>query len=378
MSQTRIILLALLTSTFLLGASGCGKMKGVSMGITKQEFGKTSEGKAADLYTLTNANGVQVKITNFGGNVVSIVVPDKKGRMGDVVLGYDSLKGYEANPTYFGSIIGRYGNRIANGRFTIGGRTVQLPQNDGSNYLHGNFHKVLWQAKAIEGKDSVSLELTYVSPDGEFGFPGDLSATVIYSLNNRNELRMDYAAVTNKETVVNLTNHSYFNLAGEGTGDILEHRLQIFADRMTPVNNKLIPTGELKAVAGTPFDFTTPHAVGERIGQKDEQLAFGKGYDHNFVLNRQGGELFLAARVEEPTSGRILEVLTTEPGIQFYCGNFLDGIRGKGGKPYHFRTGLCLETQHYPDSPNQPSFPSTVLKPGEEYKTTTVYKFSVK
>jgi aldose 1-epimerase len=348
------------------------------MGIQKQAFGRLADGKEADLYTLTNAKGMEVKITNFGGNVVSVLAPDKNGKTADVVMGYDSLKGYEANPTFFGSIIGRYANRIAGGSFKLEGKTVRLPQNDGSNYLHGNFHKALWQAREIPGTDSVGLELKYDSPDGELGFPGSLAATVVYTLNNQNELRIDYTATTDKATVVNLTNHSYFNLAGEGSGDILGHELRIFADQMTPVNDKLIPTGELKAVVGTPFDFTSSHAIGERIGEKNQQLEFGKGYDHNFVLNPQGQGLFLAARAEEPASGRVLEVLTTEPGIQFYCGNFLDGIKGKGGKAYNYRTGFCLETQHFPDSPNQPSFPSTTLKPGEEYKTTTVYKFSVK
>jgi aldose 1-epimerase len=362
----------------IAGITGCNMKKGARMGIQKQAFGTTADGKQADLYTLTNTKGMVVKITNFGGNIVSILAPDKNGVMADVVFGYDSLKGYEANPTFFGSTIGRYANRIAGGKFKLEGKAVQLPQNDGSNYLHGNYHKVLWQAKEIPGKDSVGLELKYDSPDGELGFPGNLSATVVFTLNNNDELRMDYSATTDNATVINLTNHSYFSLAGDASGDILGHVLEIFADRMTPVNKNLIPTGKLAKVAGTPFDFTMPHTVGERIGEKDQQLEFGRGYDHNFVLNRTGEGLFLAARAQEPASGRVLEVLTTEPGIQFYCGNFLDGLKGKGGKAYNYRTALCLETQHFPDSPNQPSFPTTILKPGEEYKTTTVYKFSVK
>jgi aldose 1-epimerase len=378
MKRNRVTAKLLVISLSILGVSGCSMKKGASMGIGKQDFGKRADGSAVNLYTLTNANGVQVKITNFGGNVVSILVPDKNGKLGDVVFGFDSLKGYEENPAFFGSTIGRYANRIAMGKFKLGGKTVQLPQNDGQNYLHGNFHKVLWQAKEIQGQDSVGLELSYLSKDGELGFPGNLTVTVVYSLNNKNELRFDYSAVTDQETVINLTNHSYFNLAGEGSGDILGHELTIFADKMTPVNKNLIPTGVLKDVKGTPFDFTGAHAVGERIEVKDEQLLFGKGYDHNFVLNRQGPGMFLAASVAEPASGRVLEVLTTEPGIQFYCGNFLNGIIGKGGKAYNYRTGFCLETQHFPDSPNQPNFPTTVLKPGEQYKTTTIYKFSVK
>jgi aldose 1-epimerase len=378
MRHVHSAVVASLACMIIAGITGCNMKKGALMGIQKQAFGRAADGKEADLYTLTNAKGMEVKITNFGGDVVSILALDKNGKKADVVLGYDSLKGYETNPTFFGSLIGRYANRIAGGTFKLEGKTVKLPQNDGQNYLHGNFHKALWQAREILGGDSVGLELKYQSPDGELGFPGSLSATVVYTLNNQNELRMDYSATTDKATVINLTNHSYFNLAGEGVGDILGHTLQIFADKMTPVNKNLIPTGELKAVAGTPFDFTQPHVIGERIGEKDQQLEFGRGYDHNFVLNRQGQGLILAARAEEPASGRVLEVLTTEPGIQFYCGNFLDGLKGKGGKAYNFRTGFCLETQHFPDSPNQPSFPSTTLKPGETYKTTTLYKFSAK
>ncbi len=378
MRHVHSAVVALSACILIAGITGCNMKKGAVMGVQKQAFGTTADGKQADLYTLTNTKGMVVKITNFGGNIVSILAPDKNGVMADVVFGYDSLKGYESNPTFFGSTIGRYANRIAGGKFKLEGKTVQLPQNDGSNYLHGNYHKVLWQAKEIQGRDSVGLELKYDSPDGEMGFPGNLSATVVFTLNNNNELRMDYSATTDKATVINLTNHSYFNLAGDAEGDILGHLLEIFADRMTPVNKNLIPTGNLAKVAGTPFDFTAPHAVGERIGAKDQQLEFGRGYDHNFILNRTGEGLFLAARAEEPAGGRVLEVLTTEPGIQFYCGNFLDGLKGKGGKAYNYRTALCLETQHFPDSPNQPSFPTTILKPGEEYKTATVYKFSVK
>jgi len=348
------------------------------MGINKHVFGKLADGTSADLFTLTNSKGVQIKITNFGGNVVSILVPDKDGNLEDVVFGFDSLKGYEENPSYFGSIIGRYANRIAMGKFNLGGKIYTLPVNNGPNHLHGTYHKVVWNAKEIQGKDGVGIELSYLSKDGEEGYPGNLSVMVIYTLTNRNDLRIDYSAATDKETVLNLTNHSYFNLAGEGSGDILGHEMEINADKFTPVNETLIPSGELRNVKGTPFDFTTSHSIGERIEQKDEQLVFGRGYDHNFVLNKQGAEPSLAARVTEPNGGRVLEVYTTEPGIQFYCGNFLNGIIGKGGKAYNRRTGFCLETQHFPDSPNQPAFPSTVLKPGEQYKTATIYKFSMK
>lgn len=359
-----------------------GIKAGAKMGIEKQPFGKTEDGTAVDLYTLTNINGVEAKITNYGGTVVSLKVPDRNGKLGDIVLGYDNLEGYLKNNPYFGSIIGRYGNRIAKGKFTLNGVEYTLAQNNGENHLHGGikgFDKVVWNAREVLGENKVGLELTYLSKDGEEGYPGNLSVTVTYTLNNNNELKIDYAATTDKDTVVNLTHHSYFNLAGAGEGDILDHELMINADKFTPVDSGLIPTGELRSVKGTPMDFTQPIAIGARINQRDEQLTLGNGYDHNWVLNITEGYLTLVARVYEPKTGRVMEVFTTEPGMQFYTGNFLDGsITGKDGKVYHQRYGFCLETQHFPDSPNKPEFPSTVLKPGEKYMTTTIYKFSTK
>jgi aldose 1-epimerase len=348
--------------------------------MNKQPFGKTKSGEAVDLYTLANSKGMEVAITSYGGIVVSLKVPDRAGRSADVVLGFDNLDGYLKDPPYFGAIVGRYGNRIAKGRFTLNGREYRLPQNNGENALHGGlrgFDKRVWTARDVSSTAGPALELTYVSKDGEEGYPGTLTTKVVYTLTDNNELKIDYTATTDKDTVVNLTNHSYFNLAGQGEGDILGHLVQLNADRFTPVDAGLIPTGELRPVAGTPFDFRKPAAIGARINNNDEQLKIGRGYDHNFVLNSGGDSLAAAARVTEPKSGRVMEVLTTEPGLQFYTGNFLDGsIRGKGGKTYNQRYGFCMETQHFPDSPNKPSFPSTVLKPGAQYRTTTIYRFS--
>jgi aldose 1-epimerase len=346
--------------------------------LTRADFGKTPDGTPVAIYTLTNAKGVEARVTTYGGRVVSLKVPDRKGAMGDVILGFDSLAGYIDNPgPFFGALIGRYGNRIGGARFTLGGVEYKVDRNDGANSLHGGalgFDKRVWTAKEL---GDGGLELTYLSKDGEEGYPGNLKATATYHLTAANELRIDYAATTDKTTVANLTNHSYFNLRGDG--DILGHILTLNADRFTPVDSGLIPTGELRAVNGTPFDFRKPTAIGVRIEQTDEQLKLGKGYDHNWVLNRNGRRLSLAARVEEPSTGRVLEVSTTEPGIQFYTGNFLDGTaKGKGGKAYGLRSGFCLETQHFPDSPNKPEFPSTVLKPGEKFHSTTVFKFSVR
>jgi aldose 1-epimerase len=344
-----------------------------------EEWGKTPAGEPVELYTLTNSKGAEARIMTYGGVVVSLKMPDRSGKLGDIVNGFDSLAGYvgQPPPPYFGALIGRYGNRIANGKFTLDGVQYTLPQNDGQNSLHGGtrgFDKVLWKAKPLNGE---SLELTYLSKDGEDGYPGNLSVTVIYTLTDKNELKIDYSATTDKDTVVNLTNHSYFNLAGQGVGDVLGHVVTINADRFTPVDEGLIPTGELRKVDGTPFDFRTPRAIGERINAQDEQLTYGKGYDHNWVLNRMGTALQLAAKVTEPKSGRVMEVLTTEPGLQFYTGNQLDGsIHGKGGAVYGKRSAFCMETQHFPNSPNQPNFPSTVLKPGARYHTTTIYRFS--
>lgn len=349
--------------------------------IRKQPFGATAEKKAVDLYTLTNANGVEVGIITYGGIVVSLRVPDRTGKLQEVTLGYDSLEGYLKNNTpYFGALIGRYANRIGNGRFTLGGHEYRLATNSGESHLHGGnrgFDKAVWKPTEVRGHKSVGLKLDYVSADGEEGYPGTLSVTAVYTLTNENELKIDYSATTTKETIVNLTNHAYFNLGGDA--NILKHEVMINADRFTPISEVYIPTGELRSVKGTPMDFTKPMAIGARINQKDEQLMRGNGYDHNFVLNRKDDSLLLAARVEEPASGRVLEVFTTEPGVQFYTGNFLDGtIKGKAGKVYQQRAGFCLETQHFPDSPNKPNFPSTVLKPGQKYATRTIYKFSAK
>ena len=350
--------------------------------IQKQAFGKTPDGTPVELYTFTNARGAEAKIMTYGGIVVSLRVPDRNGKLDDVVLGYDALEGYVKNNPYFGAIIGRYGNRIARGKFTLDGRQYTLAQNNGENHLHGGvkgFDKVVWNASEIRDKNGVGLKLTYLSKDGEEGYPGNLSVTVIYTLTNNNELRIDYAATTDKKTVVNLTHHSYFNLAGQGARDVLGHELMLNADRFTPVDKGLIPTGELRSVRGTPMDFTKPTPIGARIEQQAEQISLGGGYDHNWVLNKSGNAPTLAARVYEPTTGRVMEVYTTELGIQFYSGNFLDGsITGKGGKVYQKRYGFCLETQHFPDSPNKPNFPSTVLNPGQKYTQTTIYRFAAK
>lgn len=350
--------------------------------MKKTAFGKTSGGAPVELYTLSNVHGMKVEIMTYGGAVVSLMAPDRHGQFADVVLGMESVAGYQRQTAFFGALIGRYGNRIGHGQFQLDGETYKLPKNDGDNTLHGGpqgFDKRIWKVHKAQG---AALELTYVSHDGEEGFPGTLTAKVIYTLTARNELKIDYSATTDKDTVVNLTNHSYFNLAGAGGGNILQNQLTLYADRFTPVDAGLIPTGELRAVAGTPFDFTKPTAIGARIGQDDQQLQYAKGYDHNWVINKGNeadGPLTKAAEVYDPASGRVLEVFTTEPGVQFYTGNFLDGtIHGKGGKVYPFRGALCLETQHFPDSPNKPEFPSTELKAGETYNSTTVYRFSAR
>ncbi len=365
----------------VVGLVGCATTGGSSGYIGRQSFGKTADGKAVDLFTLRNAKGSEAQIMSYGGIVTSLKVADKNGKLGDVVLGYDTLDGYLKSTPYFGALIGRYGNRIANGKFTLDGQTCTLPVNNAPNCLHGGlkaFDKVVWEvvrARAT-GKEA-SLELSYLSKDGEEGFPGNLKVTATYTLTEDNALRLDFAATTDKPTVLNLTHHSYFNLAGHG--DVLNHEVTINADKFTAVDANLIPTGELRPVKGTPFDFTTPHAVGERINAGDEQLKLGNGYDHNWVLNKKGGELSFVARVYEPTSGRVMEVFSTEPGTQFYTGNFLDGtLTGKGGWTYQFRNGLCFEPQHFPDSPNHPAFPSAVLRPGQTFKNTIAYKFSVR
>ena len=348
--------------------------------LKTRAFGSTPSGGEVTLYTLANRHGMEADIMNYGGIVVNLKVPDRQGNIADVVLGYDSLDGYLKASPYFGALVGRYGNRIARGRFKLDGVEYTLARNNGENALHGGlkgFDKQLWTARDVSTATEPRLELTYVSRDGEEGYPGNLTAVVTYSVTEANELRIDYSATTDKDTVLNLTNHSYFNLAGQGSGDVLKHQVTIYADRVTPIDKGLIPTGELKPVAGTPFDFRQPHEIGERIAGKDEQLVYGKGYDHNFVLNGGGGSLAPAAKVYDASTGRVMEVLTDQPGLQFYTGNFLDGsITGKGGKVYQQRYAFCMETQHFPDSPNHPEFPSVELKPGERYHTTTVYRFS--
>ena len=349
--------------------------------LGQQPWGTTPDGKSVSLFTLRNSNGMEARITNYGGIVVSLLVPDKDGKLGDVVLGYDSLADYVRSNPYFGCIAGRYANRIAKGLFTLNGVQYHLAVNNGPNHLHGGlkgFDKVVWDAEPAESPDGPSLKLTYLSKDGEEGYPGDLSVTVIYTLTDENELRINYKATTDKPTIVNLTNHSYFNLAGAGKGNILDQLLMINADKFTPIDTTFIPTGELRDVAGTPMDFRKPTAIGARINDDDPQLKAGLGYDHNWVINRTGPGLVLAARAVDPVSGRVLEVRTTEPGIQFYSGNFLDGSNmGKGGNVYNYRDGFCLETQHFPDSPNKPEFPPVVLNPGETYSSETVFRFSV-
>jgi len=370
-----------ITGAILMSTLTAGGATAKSGSTKKSSFGKGPDGEQVDLYTLSNKNGVEAGISTYGGVVVSLKVPDRTGKVGDVVLGYDSVDGYVNDKSYFGAIIGRYGNRIGHAQFTLDGKAYTLAKNNGENTLHGGlkgFNKAVWAAKEIPAKDGQALELTYLSKDGEEGFPGNLSVRVVYTLTDSNELKIDYSATTDKETIVNLTNHSYFNLAGPGSGDILGHVLMIEADKFTPVDAGLIPTGELRDVSGTPFDFRKPTAIGARIDANDEQIKLGGGYDHNFVLRRKAGEaISLAARVVEAKTGRVLEVWTTEPGVQFYTGNFLDGsVHGKGGISYTKRSAFCLETQHFPDSPNQPKFPSTELKPGERYHTMTIYKFS--
>ena len=337
------------------------------------------------LYTIKNRHGMTIKVTNYGAIITSIVVPDRSGNFADVALGYDRVEDYinAVDKPYFGAIVGRYGNRIANGSFSIGDETFSLATNNSPNHLHGGiigFDKLVWDAKPVSGDDWSGLELTYRAKDGEEGYPGHLDIRVTYKLDDRNAITVDYHATTDKPTPVNVTQHTYFNLKGEGQGTILDHELMLAASHYTPVDSTLIPTGEIAPVAGTPFDFTTSKPIGRDIKVKHQQLKYGLGYDHNFVLDRSDAAgLQLAARVYEKTSGRVLEIHTKEPGIQFYCGNFLDGrLVGKAGKPYVFRGGFCLETQHYPDSPNQPNFPNTILEPRDVYETTTVFKFSTK
>jgi aldose 1-epimerase len=349
--------------------------------INKEVFGTLPDGRQADLYTLTNASGMVVRITNYGGIVTHVFVPDREGTFSDVVLGFDSLSNYVAGHPFFGALVGRYGNRIGKATFTLDGQTYTLAANNGPNSLHGGkvgFDKVLWNAESWQVGENIGITLTYVSPDGEEGYPGKLQVEVRYTLAPDNTLSIDYLATTDKPTVVNLTNHTYFNLTGLAS-DILGHEVQLDADSLVAVDQGLIPTGQLIPVAGTPFDFKSPAAIGARIDDSsDEQIRFGGGYDHCWALNGKAGVLRQFATVYEPTSGRVLEAFTTEPGVQFYTGNFLNGsVQGKGAS-YTKRMGFCLETQHYPDSPNKPQFPSTVLRPEEVYRSTTAYRFKVR
>lgn len=342
-------------------------------------FGTTRR-QAAHLFSLTNAHGAQVAITDYGGIVVRLVMPDRKGKFEDVVLGHDSMEGYVNDTAYLGALIGRYGNRIDQATFHLAGKKYKLARNNNSNSLHGGkrgFNKVLWKSRPFFSNDEPALELTYLSRDGEEGFPGNLLVTVLYTLTKDNALKMEFKATTDKTTVVNLTHHSYFNLAGQGKGHILNHVVTIPTDRFTPVqDHHLIPTGELRSVAGTPLDFRQPHTIGERIHAEDTQIKFALGYDHNWIFRKPAGKLTLLARVEEPKTGRMMEVLSTAPGMQFYSGNFLDGtIQGKGGALYGQHSGFCMEPQHFPNSPNQPHFPSTTLNPGETYQNTIIYRF---
>jgi len=379
MKLRRIVISTLLVNLILVASAVVSLSQSKQ---TKEAFGQTADGQKVDLYTLTNTKGMEAKITNYGATLVSLKVPDRKNQFNDVVLGLSTLDEYLKGTAYLGAIVGRYGNRIAKGRFTLDGVEYKLAVNNGENHLHGGikgFDKVVWNAREMRTKNGPALVLSYLSKDGEEGYPGNLKVTVTYTITNRNELRIDYSASTDKDTVINLTHHSYFNLAGEGNGDILSHRVTINASRFVPTDEGSIPTGELRNVRGTPFDFTSPTAIGARINQPDQQLQFGKGYDHTWVINGRMGVLRQAATAYEPTTGRYMEVWTTEPGVQFYTGNFLDGtLTGRSGKPYQYRFGFCFETQHYPDSPNHPAFPTTTLKKGTTYHSTTIYRFSTR
>ena len=384
MNLTRRIAVALT----LLTLAGCAKQEAQAPAaakaqITKEPYGKTADGAAVELYTLTNKNALEARIITYGGRIVSLKTADRSGKMADIVLGFDTLKAYEKENPFFGALVGRYGNRIGKAKFSLNGTEYKLAVNNGVNHLHGGikgFDKMVWAAKEIAGEGMVGLELTYLSKDGEENYPGNLQTKVTYTLNDANELKVAYDATTDKDTVVNLTNHTYFNLTGAGEGDILGTELMLNASRFTPVDKGLIPTGVLQPVKDTPFDFMKATAIGARINdEKDEQIKFGGGYDHNFVLDKGAGGLTKAAEAFDAKTGRVMELFTTEPGVQFYTGNFLDGsLTGKGGKVYNKRYAFCLETQHYPDSPNKPDFPSTVVKAGGRYQTETMWKFSAR
>ncbi|GAA3588836.1 galactose mutarotase [Nonomuraea rosea] len=375
-TAVRVVLAVVVALALSLPAVSPAQAQGGGPSITKKHFGTLSNGKKIDIYTLRNSGGMRVKILTYGGILQSIEVPDSGGELANVALGFDNLSNYVTKSPYFGCITGRYANRIAKGRFALDGRTYRLATNDGPNHLHGGvkgFDKRVWTAQPFKRRDSVGLALTYTSPNGEEGYPGTLRTKVVYTLTGDNRIRMDYRATTSRPTIVNLTNHAYFNLRGEGDGRILGHELQINASRYTPVDKTLIPTGKIARLGGTPLDFREPTAIGDRIGSKNQQITRGGGYDHNYVLDARG----VAARVVEPDSGRVLEVITDQPGLQFYSGNFLDGtLRGTGGHLYPKRSGFALESQHFPDSPNHRNFPSTVLRPGDVYRTTTIYAFS--
>jgi aldose 1-epimerase len=377
------VVLSLLGLGSAAGSTGTGSRacENQQPNVEVSSFGTTPDGKDVELYTLTNESCMEARIITYGGIIQSLEVPDRDGRLKNVVLGFDNLNDYVTNNSpYFGAIIGRYANRIANGEFTLDGVTYQLAINNPPNSLHGGpggFHTKVWDAESFERRESVGVRLAYTSPDGEEGFPGTLRTEVVYTLTNANALHIQFHATTDEPTIVNLTNHSYFNLAGEGSGTIYDHILKLNADRYTPVDATLIPTGEIAPVAGTPFDFRKPMKIGARIRDNHEQILIGRGYDHNFVLNQGGNGPVLAARVKDPGSGRVLTIRTTEPGIQFYSGNFLDGtLVGTSGRVYRQSDGFALETQHFPDSPNHPNFPSTVLRPGQEFDSMTVFKFS--
>lgn len=372
--RSRILTVGLLVSIFSW-LVGCVMDKS----LQERDYGDLPDGRDAELYTLTNANGLRATLTNYGAILVSMEIPDRDGTLADVTLGYDTLEGWLSNTSYFGSTVGRYGNRIAKGEFTLDGKTYTLAKNNGENALHGGikgFDKVLWDADPVKKPGAVGVEFSYLSPDGEEGYPGNLKTTVTYWLTDDNELRIEFKATTDKPTVVNLCHHSYWNLTGDPKNTILDHELMLAADHFLPVDEGLIPTGEKRPVEGTPFDFTKLTKVGARIEAENEQLKLGNGYDHCWVLRNQTGEVALAATLYDPSSGRAMDLSTDQPGVQFYCGNFLDGsVTGKGGINYAFRTGLCLETQHFPDSPNKPDFPSVVLRPGETYSHTMVHRF---
>jgi len=369
----------ILTLIILILLQSCSNKKEANM-IQRELFSRLDDGREVYVFTLTNSNGMEMKLINYGATIISLTAPDRNGNYKDVVLGYDSLQGYIKGDAYFGAIVGRYGNRIGRGKFTLEGRQYQLTINNGPNHLHGGtigYNKVLWEASQEPGKPAVTF--SYVSPDQEQGYPGTLNISVTYTLTDNNEVRIDYNASTDKTTILNPTHHSYFNLTGDPKSTILNHELELRADKYTPVDSTLITTGEIADVSNTPFDFRKSHPIGENINADNEQLRFGNGYDHNWVLNDFNGETRVIAVVNEPQTGRVMEVLSDQPGVQFYSGNFLNGTAiGKNGTAYQFRTGFCLEAQHYPDSPNKPEFPSVVLKPGETYKQTTIYRFSSK